>query len=114
MRAGALKHLVTLQRLTGTQDAANEVIPDSWTDVYTNVRASILHQSGAEANRAAAPTSVVKASIRIRYSADRVTTLDAGMRVVHGDVLYDVKAVLPDLQGRQHIDLVCETGANRG
>lgn len=114
MRSGTLKELITIQRPSGTRDAAGQVDPDAWTDVYTQVRAHILHQTGAEANRADAPVSVVKASIRIRYSADRAATLHAGMRVVHGAVVYDIKAVLPDLQQRQHIDLVSDTGANNG
>lgn len=114
MRAGSLKHLISIQQPSGTKDAAGQVDPDAWSDVYTGVRADILHQTGAEANRSDAPVSVVKASIRIRYSADRAETLHAGMRVVHGAVVYDIKAVLPDFRARQHIDLVSETGANRG
>ncbi len=51
---------------------------------------------------------MVKASIRIRVRAGVI----AGMRLVHakasGDVVYMVRAVLPDAQTRSRIDLSCE------
>ena len=49
-------------------------------------------------------TSTLKASIRIRYR----TGIDAGMRVLHGGVVYQVLAVLPDVAGREFIDVVAE------
>lgn len=65
--------------------------------------ANIRHLSGSESIRSDRPVSEVKASIRVRYRDD----LTAGMRVVHGGSTYEVEAVLADLVGRQHLDLVC-------
>lgn len=103
MRAGQLNRLVTIQRLTQIKDGIGQIIGTDWTDVAT-VWANIRHLSGTEAIKADAPTSTVRASIRIRYRAG----VDAGMRVLHGSTAYDIQAVLPDEIGRRHIDLVCE------
>ena len=47
---------------------------------------------------------MAKVSIRIRYRTD----LHAGMRVVHGATVYNIKAALPDFERQVHTDLVCE------
>lgn len=57
-----------------------------------------------ETIKADADTSSVKASVRIR----RRTDVDAGMRVYLGAVVYEIKAVLPDEEARDRLDLACE------
>ena len=57
-----------------------------------------------EAIKAGAVTSKVQTSIRLRYR----TGITSGMRVVCGGVVYNILAVLPDLAGKGHVDLVCE------
>lgn len=103
MHAQQLRSVVTIERLTQIKDGIGQIIGTDWTDVAT-VWANIRHLSGTEAIKADAPTSTVRASIRIRYRAG----IDAGMRVLHGSTAYDIQAVLPDEIGRRHIDLVCE------
>lgn len=76
---------------------------DSWVDVVS-IWADIRHQSGLEAVKADASVSMTKASIRIRYRSG----VQAGMRVMHAGVVYSIVAVLPDVSGREYIDLVCE------
>lgn len=102
IRAGLLNRQVKIQQLTQIKDEIGQPI-NEWQDVAT-VWANIRHMSGTEAIKADAPTSTVRASIRIRYRAG----IDAGMRVLHGSTAYDIQAVLPDEIGRRHIDLVCE------
>lgn len=101
MRAGQLKHRITIQRPTGAQDAWGTPEPQGWEDVAL-VWSDIRHQSGSESIRAGADVSVVRASVRIRWR----TGVDAGMRVLHGGQVFDVEAVLPSAD-RKHIDLVC-------
>ncbi|MGE3346058.1 MAG: phage head closure protein [Ramlibacter sp.] len=108
VEARRLTQRVTLQQPGTSVDAAGQPIA-GWTTLAT-VWASILYQTGAEANRADAPVSVAKASIRIR----RRTDVTAGMRAVCGATVFDIRAVLPDEQSRAHVDLACETGANNG
>ena len=83
-------------------DALGQPIP-GWTDVAT-VWADIRMKSGLEAIKAGAVVSTVQASIRIRYRAG----VNAGMRVVHNLVAYEVLAVQPDVGGREYVDLVCQ------
>ncbi|AGW94602.1 hypothetical protein N234_31640 [Ralstonia pickettii DTP0602] len=93
---------VTIQRRATGQDEIGQPV-ETWADVST-VWANIRHTSGMEAIKAGADVSIVRASIRIRWR----TGIDAGMRVVHGATVYDIKAVLADEVGRKHVDLVCE------
>ncbi len=107
MQPGKLKARLSLQEPGSVQDAIGQPIPGfvevarPWGDIRT--------QSGLEAIKADAMTSVVKASIRIRRRPGVVT----GMRLVHAranwpDVVYEIKAVLVDEQSKDHIDLACE------
>lgn len=109
MSAGKYNRLVSIQQLAAGQDALGQPV-QTWTQVCAPW-ADMLNQTGASAIRAGADVSTVKTSIRIRW---RSTPITAGMRVVCGTVVYDIQAVLPDLKNREHIDLVCTTGANNG
>ena len=76
-------------------------MPEAWED-YATVWANVRHVSGREMIRADADVSKVKASIRIRWRCG----IDAGMRVLIGQAVYLVDAVLPDMQKREHVDIV--------
>lgn len=102
MQAGRLNRRCVLQAPGTAQDELGQPIP-GWTDVAT-VWGDIRMKSGLESIKAGAPVSVVAASIRIRYRAG----VNAGMRVVHNLVAYEIKAKLPDVSGREFLDLVCE------
>lgn len=103
MQAGKLNKRVTIQHLAPGEDAWGQPLPEGWVELG-KAWASILHQSGLSTIKADAQTSVVKASIRLRYRTD----LKAGMRVSHGLTVYAVRAVLPDEAKREYVDLVCE------
>lgn len=102
MQAGRLNRRCVLQTPSTATDEIGQPIP-GWTDVAT-VWADIRMKSGLEAIKAGAVVSTVQASIRIRYRSD----VNAGMRVVHNLVAYEIKAKLPDVSGREFLDLVCE------
>ena len=102
MKAGMLNSRVTLQTLTTGTDAIGQPVT-TWAD-FASVWANIRYLSGIETVKADAQTSVVKASIRIR----RRTDITPAMRVVCGVTTFQINAVLPDEQGRQHIDLSVE------
>ncbi len=102
MRAGALTRRIVIQQHVSGQDEIGQPI-DVWTDVAT-VWADIRHTSGLEAVRGGAEVSTVKVSVRIRYRTD----VHAGMRVIHETYVYNILAVLPDVAGREFVDLVCE------
>lgn len=88
------------QRSTDTDELGQPI--ETWTLVAA-VWAHIRFPSGLSSIKADADVSTVKASIRVRY----MVGIDAGMRVVHGSDIYDIKAVLPN-QSERFVDLVCE------
>ena len=101
MRAGTLRHRVTLQcRAPG---GALGQPSNTWKDVAT-VAANIRYGSGSEAIRSGQVASLAKVSIRIRWRTD----VNASMRVLCNGVAYNIVNVMPDMQRRVHVDLVCE------
>lgn len=101
--AGSLKDRITIQRHTQDKDEWNTPVPDSeaWVE-FAKVWADVKHPSGLGAIKADAEVSIARASMRIR----RRTDVDAGMRVLFGAAVYDIKAVLPG-STREYVDLVC-------
>ena len=105
MQAGRLNRRVTLQQPGTNTDELGQPIP-GWTDV-AQVWADIRMKSGLEAIKAGASVSVVQASIRVRYRAG----ITAGMRIVHNLQAFNIVAVMPDVGGREFVDLVAEVVA---
>ena len=101
MQAGRLDTRITIQRKTGGTDAWGSPLPEAWAD-YASLWANIRFLSGTESIKAGADTSIVKASIRIRWRQD----ITAGMRVLHGAQTFDIEAVLYG-QRREYVDLAC-------
>lgn len=108
--AGRFNRKITIQKLDETEDAYGErrggwiTARKTWADIKFN--------SGLEATKSGAEVSVNKASIRVRYKKN--VPYYAGMRVVYMHFIFDVVAVLPDLNQQAYIDLVCEQGQNQG
>lgn len=102
MRAGTLNVRATIQQLAAGVDTLGQPV-NTWSDVAT-LWANVRHASGSESIKADVLTSIVRASIRIRYRTD-ITT---GMRVTAGVYTYNIVAVLPDLGTKEYTDLVCE------
>jgi SPP1 family predicted phage head-tail adaptor len=108
MRIGQLNKRVLIQRPASGVDSIGQPV-GGWATV-ARVWADIRFASGLQAVLGDAVVSVAKASVRIRKRRDVV----ASMRVVHGSRVFDILAVLPDEQGDDYCDLVCETGQNDG
>ena len=102
MRPGLLNSRVVVQQQSTTQDALGQPVL-SWS-TFATLWANVRHTSGVESIKADALTPVVRASIRVRYRGD----LTAAMRVVHGSTTYNIVAVLPDIGGKEYVDLACE------
>lgn len=102
MQAGKLDRRITLQRLTDGVDEIGQPV-QAWANV-SNVWANVRYLSGIQTIKSDALVSIAKASIRIRRRTDVV----AGMRALLGSTVFEIKAVLPDEQGREWVDLVCE------
>lgn len=106
LQLGKFNTRVTIQQRTTAVDALGQPLPDGW-ETHLELWAHVLHQAGAEAIKAGAPVSTVAASIRVHWT----TGIDADMRVLIGAVVYEILAVMPDLQRREFVDLVCQVVA---
>lgn len=100
MSAGQLRHRVDLQQRVDTVDALGQP-STSWLTT-AQLWGDVRYLNGVSAIKAGADTSASKVSIRLRHG-----TFNAGQRVVYGNEVFDVQAVLPDGK-RQYVDLVCE------
>ena len=103
MRAGELNTRVTVQRKVKTADTSGATVWN-WQDML-QLWADVRHVSGLSKLKADQEISVVRASVRIRFRRD----IDHTMRLkLSNGAVYDIKAVLPDEEGRCFVDLVCE------
>lgn len=93
---------ITIRRRATGSDALGQPLT-TWQDVAT-LWGGIRHVTGAAAIKADADMSTVRASINVRRRSD----IEPGMQALHGTTVYDIKAVLPDLERRLEMFLVCE------
>lgn len=90
IRAGKLRHYVTIQQATETQDSLNAVTP-SW-GTFAQVWAGFETLSGREYFEAAGRQAEVSGRFWLRDTLSGVTDK---MRVLMGSRTFDIKAVLP-------------------
>lgn len=110
MRAGGLRHRVTLQRPEHTQDPVTGEMTPSWVDV-AKLWAGVEPVSVNQFVSAATSQSKVSARIVIRYRAG----IDSTMRILHRDKIYNVEGVLADkVSGLEYLTLPCSEGVNDG
>ncbi|MCC2632180.1 MAG: head-tail adaptor protein [Ramlibacter sp.] len=112
MKVGKLRHRVTLQGRTETQDGDTGAITQGWAPVAT-VWASVEPLSAREFIASQATQAKVTARVTIRYRDDVVPT----MRLVHlkmgAEVVYNVEGVLSDREsGVEYLTLVVSSGDN--
>lgn len=115
LRAGRLRHKITIQQKKSVQDPDTGEMIESWTDVWTKVPAAIEPLSAREFIAAQAAQSEVKARITIRHRKG----LDASMRILHqtsdGTVCYNIAGILRDNNsGREYSTLPVTEGVNEG
>ena len=89
MRAGRLKHLITIQRETVTQDATGNVIT-AWADLAKDIRAYVEPQQGSEFFAGKERHADVTVKIVMRFLAG-ITTKD---RIIFDGLTYDILSVL--------------------
>ncbi len=105
MGAGAMRHRVQIQAKTVALDEHGGPI-QTWTTVAT-VWASLEATSTREFFAAQQVQSEVTQRIRIRFRAD----IDATMRVVHKDRVFDIVGILPNNRQTQCV-LMCKERGN--
>ena len=101
MRAGTLRHRVTLQTNAPIRQTDGSM-EDSWADVVT-VWGSVEPLTGRERFRADQLESEVDVRIRIRYRSG----VSAQMRVKFGSRYYLIEAPIDPLERHREIELLC-------
>lgn len=107
MRAGRLRHRVTIQQNAPTQNSLGEPV-DAWT-TYATVYADIRPLRTRELVAGGQVVAEVTTPIRIR----RTSGVSAAMRVLHGSTVYSITGVL-DFPERGEMELVTTQGLNSG
>ena len=100
MKAGQLRHRVFLQDRVSTVDDIGQP-STSWLTTAT-VWADVRYLSGLSAIKSGADVSLTKCSVRMRQRA-----VNAGQRIVYGNEVFEIDAVLPDGK-REYVDAVCK------
>jgi len=100
MSAGQLRNRVDLQSRVDTVDDIGQP-SSSWLTV-ASVWADVRYQTGISSIKAGADASMVKVSIRMRHRQ-----VNAGQRIIYGDVVFSIESVQPDMR-KAYVDCVCE------
>ncbi|MBB6581656.1 phage head closure protein [Ralstonia solanacearum] len=108
MQRGKYNRRIVLQRREKGRAPSGQPV-DAWVDV-ARPWARVLGQNGREFIASDRETAEREVSLRIRYRTD----VTAAWRVILRDQPCDIKAVLPDEERRQHVDLVVTVGASEG
>lgn len=109
LHAGRLRHRVTIQYRIDIQNSSGGIVP-LWRDLAV-VWAEIVPSSAREFIQSAALQSEIVARITIRY----LYGLDATMRILHGEKIYNPRAWLPDsISGVEYLTAPCTEGLNQG
>lgn len=101
MRAGKLRHRVTIQRAVEVQNDFGEVVT-TWVTVG-QAWASVEPLRGREYFQAEGTQAETSTRIRMRYR----NGIMPKMRVVHGSTVYDIESVMDvETRGRE-LELMC-------
>ncbi len=101
MKIGKMRYRITLQYPSdGVDDYGNSI--DTWQDLKT-VWADIVPVSGREYLTASQATSETQYKIYIRY----LEGINAKMRVIQGEQVYEILAVLGDKRSNM-LTLMCK------
>lgn len=111
MRPGELRHRISIEAQTQTQDPSTGAISSSWSPVVVDLPAHVTPVSVREFIASQAGQAEIVARIVIRYRPD----IDATMRVLHDGQVYDIQGVLPDPKtGREYLTLPVSSGVGDG
>lgn len=109
MRAGKLRHRVSLQEQSATSDAMGSA-SEAWTDFAVGCAASIEPLSGRELYAAQQHHAEVTVRVRLRYREGVLPS----MRVVHRGVAYPILYVINPALKNAELQLMCATGVHEG
>jgi SPP1 family predicted phage head-tail adaptor len=100
MSAGQLRHLVELQSKVDTVDEIGQPSTSWLTVAYPH--AGITYQNATASLKAGVDVSISRAIVKMRHRA-----VNAGQRVLHEGVAFNIESVQPDIR-RAYVYLTCE------
>lgn len=113
MKAGTLRHTVTIQQRSATIDAVGDV-SDSWSTVIT-ARAEIRPLNARELFAAQATQSEVTHQVTVRYRAELANPKAAATyRVLFGARVFDVHGVMNIDERNREVRMLCSEGLSDG
>jgi head-tail adaptor len=113
MKAGALRHRITVEQLTETQDPSTGAVSQAWTTFAADVPAAWIPAGGRELAAAASVSASFVGKWRIRRGNS--VGITAAMRVSHDGNYYNLtSAPIPDESMRDWTLLPCEAGIRNG
>ena len=105
LAAGKLRHRVTIEQPSITQNPATGEITEGWSTFAASVPAAIEPLSARDFIQSAAMQSEITTRITIRY----ITGLKPNMRIINGTTIYNIRGILPDKNsGREYVTLPCD------
>lgn len=108
VEAGRLRHRVTIQRQTQTQNPLTGELTVAWTDVAT-VWAAVEPISAREFVTSQEPNARVTTRVTIRY----LDGIQPSMRLIHRGRRFNIHGVLEDMDsGREYLTLPVSEGVN--
>lgn len=108
--APKLRHRITLQVQTHTQDATTGEDVVTWSNWLADEPADVVPLSGKEFLQSASTQTQVDTRMTIRWRAGVLST----MRVVFDEDNYNVSVVLPDPTNRRWLTLMAYRVVNDG
>lgn len=103
MRAGRLRHRVSIRALQAAKDVTSGQVTKTWVE-FANVFAAVEPMTGKQFDGAEQNSSRVMTTVIIRWRAGILPS----MRIHHGSRILEIQAVLPDKRsGREFLTLPC-------
>jgi len=107
MRAGKLRHLVTIQNFSQTQNQYGEVITE-WID-GPRIRASVEPLRGREYFAAAQVNAETTYRVRCRYHPELATDDATSKRLTVQGMTLEIEAVLDVELKHEWMEIICHT-----
>jgi len=111
LNAGRLNRFISITRPAAGKDAAGQPLTTfgpvctTWADIKAPSGSAAAEHVAA--NRQVSPATY---SMRIRWRTGLLPSMRVTERVEGVDVVYTIAQVLPDVAGREYVDLVCVAG----
>lgn len=102
MRAGALRHRITIQTASTIADDYGDVV-DGYVDLYADIPAEVLPMNGAQRERLGVTENDVTHKVTIRYR----TGIVPSQRVMFDSRALDIESVINVRERDRVLELVC-------